>query len=199
MMSWMKCCVFPLVLLCMWQLQEGAQACRCLPVHPQVAFCQSDVVIKAKVVAITTAGEFDDIKYDIELQKILRGPIKNYDTIYTAASSAACGVTLTIGVEYFITGPLMANGAPYVSSCYYVVPWKSSHNILVERYRMGCDCKINRCFALPCEISGPNECLWTDWLTGNSFDDVKNKQCACIKRSDGSCAWYKEVASPGRG
>ncbi|XP_061741155.1 metalloproteinase inhibitor 2-like [Nerophis ophidion] len=198
MMSWMKCCVFPLVLLCMWQLQEGAQACRCFPVHPQVAFCESDVVIKAKVLAITTAGEFDDIKYDIQLQKILRGPIKNYDTIYTVGAYVPCSVTLTLGVEYFIIGPLNANGALYVSYCNYIVPWKNSHEILVERYRMGCDCKVTRCTAVPCGISGPNECLWTEWLTGNSADEEK-QQCACVKRSDGSCAWYKEIASPRRG
>ncbi|XP_061830495.1 metalloproteinase inhibitor 2-like [Nerophis lumbriciformis] len=131
--------------------------------------------------------------------QILKGPIKNYDTVYTAAPAATCGITLTKGVEYFFTGPLQDNGAPYVSACDYVVPWKSSYNILVERYRMGCGCKVNRCTAVPCGVSGPNECSWTDWLTGNSVDDVKNKQCACIKRSDGSCAWYKEAASPGRG
>ncbi|XP_061892581.1 metalloproteinase inhibitor 2-like [Entelurus aequoreus] len=190
MMSWMKCCVFPLLLLCMWQLQEGAHACRCAPVHPQTAFCQSDVVIKAKVVAIT-AGEFG-IYYDIEQTKILKGPIRSYDTISTAASSAECGLTLTKDVEYFITADkLKPDGSLHVSSCNYVVPWKNSHDILVERYRMGCDCKITRCIDVPCRAS-PNECLWTDLLTGNLGND---EQCACIKKSDGSCAWYQEDAS----
>ncbi|XP_061829381.1 metalloproteinase inhibitor 2-like [Nerophis lumbriciformis] len=149
-------------------------------------------VIKAKVVEITAAGEFD-INYDIEQTKILKGPIRYYDTISTAASSAACGLTLTKGVEYFITADkLEPDGSLYVSSCNYVVPWKNSHDILVERYRMGCDCKITRCLAVPCRASGTNECLWTDLLTGNLGND---EQCACIKKSDGSCAWYQEGAS----
>ncbi|XP_072771776.1 metalloproteinase inhibitor 2-like [Nerophis lumbriciformis] len=187
MMSWMKCCVFPLVLLCMWQLQEGAQACTCPYDHPQTQFCQSDVAIKAKVVSKATAGELKyDITYDIKLTKILKGPIRHYDTICTAPSSAACGVTLNKGVEYFITGRLKPDGSLRVSSCNYVVPWKSSHDILVEHFMMGCDCKITRCSSVPCGIGSPTECLWTNTI------DEQDKQSACIKKSDGSCSWYRE-------
>ncbi|XP_061892342.1 metalloproteinase inhibitor 2-like [Entelurus aequoreus] len=201
MMSWMKCCVFPLVLLCMWQLQEGAHACTCIYDHPQMQFCQSDVAIKAKVVAKkAVGGKFDnEIQYDIKLIKILKGPNRPFDTICTASSSAACGVTLNKGVEYFITGKLKPDGSLYVSSCNYPLPWKSSHKILVERYRMGCDCKINRCTAVLCDITGPTECLWTDWLTGNWVNNEHDKQCACVKRRDGSCSWYQEAASPKKG
>ncbi|XP_061892257.1 metalloproteinase inhibitor 2-like [Entelurus aequoreus] len=190
MMSWMKCCVFPLLLLGMWQLQEGAHACSCPQTHPQTAFCQSDVVIKAKVVAIT-AGEFG-INYNIEQTKILKGPIRSYDTISTEASSAECGLDLTKGVEYFITGGrLKPDGSLHVILCDYVVLWKNSHDILVERYRIGCNCTITHRIAVPSRAS-PNECLWTDLLTGNLGND---EQCACIKKSDGSCAWYQEDAS----
>ncbi|XP_061892327.1 metalloproteinase inhibitor 2-like [Entelurus aequoreus] len=129
----------------MRQLQEGAHACTCVYDHPQMTFCQLDVTIKAKVVAQTTVGgKFNnEIKYDIKLTKILKGPNRPFDTIYTASSFASCGVILNKGVEYFITGKLTPDGSLYVSSCNYVVPWKSSHKILVERYKMGCDCKIN--------------------------------------------------------
>ncbi|XP_061892577.1 metalloproteinase inhibitor 2-like [Entelurus aequoreus] len=200
MMSWMKCCVFPLVLLCMWQLQEGAHACSCLLTHPQTSFCQSDVVIRAKVVAKKTGGgKYNNVKYDIKHIATFRGPEKLFGTIYTASNSAACGVRLTKGVEYFITGQIKSDGSLHVSLCNYIVPWKSSHKILVERYSMGCDCKITLCNSVPCGISGPNECLWTDQLMGNSASDEHDKQCACVKRSDGSCAWYKEAASPKKG
>ncbi|XP_061741203.1 metalloproteinase inhibitor 2-like isoform X1 [Nerophis ophidion] len=186
MMSWMKCCVFPLVLLCMWQLQEGAQACTCPYDHPQTQFCQSDVAIKAKVVS-EAAGEFEyDVTYEIKLTKILKGPIRHYDTICTASSSAACGVTLEKGVEYFVTGQLKSDGSLRVSSCNYVVPWKSSHDTLVEHFMMGCDCKITRCSSVPCGIGSPTECLWTNTFEG------QDKQSACIKKSDGSCCWYSE-------
>ncbi|XP_061741149.1 metalloproteinase inhibitor 2-like [Nerophis ophidion] len=197
MMSWMKCCVFPLVLLCMWQLQEGAHACSCLLTHPQTQFCQSDVVIRAKVVAKKAGdGKFNNVKYDIKHITTIKGPKIPFYTLYTASNSAACGVTLTEGVEYLIKGQMRSDGSLHVSSCNYPVPWKSSHKILVERYLMGCDCKITRCDSVPCGISGPTECLWTDQLTDNSVKVEQDKQSACIKRSDGSCAWYQEAASP---
>ncbi|XP_061892396.1 metalloproteinase inhibitor 2-like [Entelurus aequoreus] len=171
----------------MWQLQEGAQACRCPYDHPQTQFCQSDVAIKAKVVSKATASELKyDITYDIKLTKILKGPIRHYDTICTAPSSAACGVTLNKGVEYFITGHLKPDGSLRVSSCNYVVPWKSSHDILVEHFMMGCDCKVTRCSSVPCGIGSPTECLWSNTV------DEQDKQSACIKKSDGSCSWYGE-------
>ncbi|XP_072771866.1 metalloproteinase inhibitor 2-like [Nerophis lumbriciformis] len=142
---------------------------------------------KAKVVSKATAGELKyDITYDIKLTKILKGPIRHYDTICTASSSAACGVTLNKGVEYFITGQLKPDGSLRVSSCNYVVPWKSSHDILVEHFMMGCDCKITRCSSVPCGIGSPTECLWTNTI------DEQDKQSACIKKSDGSCSWYRE-------
>ncbi|XP_061830113.1 metalloproteinase inhibitor 2-like [Nerophis lumbriciformis] len=198
MMSWMKCCVFPLVLLCMWQLQEGAHACTCVYDHPQMAFCQSDVAIKAKVVARkAVGGKFsDNIKYDIKQTKIFKGPKRHFNTFYTGSSSSACGVNLNKGVQYFITGQLQTDGSLRVSSCNYVVPWKRSHKILVERYKMGCDCQITRCYGDPCGDRQPAGCLWTAWLTGNNQSD---KQSACRKRNDGSCVWYKEDASPTKG
>ncbi|XP_061892573.1 metalloproteinase inhibitor 2-like [Entelurus aequoreus] len=198
MMSWMKCCVFPLVLLCMWRLQEGAQACTCAPVHPQTAFCQADVVILAKVVSkMAGVTEFADIKYTIDQTKMFKGPQKIIDAIYSAPFSAACGVTLTVGEQYFITGRLISDGSLHVSLCNYVVPWESmsaTQKILVERYMMGCDCKITRCRAVPCGSSGPAECLWSDLLTLNSISGEQDKQSACIKRSDGSCSWYKATS-----
>ncbi|XP_061892546.1 metalloproteinase inhibitor 2-like [Entelurus aequoreus] len=192
MMSWMKCCVFPLVLLCMWQLQEGAHACSCGYDHPQMAFCQSDVAIKAKVVARkAVGGKFsDNIKYDIKQTKIFKGPNIHFTTFYTGSSSAACGVNLNKGVQYFITGHLEPDGTLRVSYCNFVAPWKRGHNILVERYKKGCDCKITRCYGDPCGDRRPDECLW---------NNQQDKQSACGKRSDGSCVWYKEATSPTKG
>ncbi|XP_061892314.1 metalloproteinase inhibitor 2-like [Entelurus aequoreus] len=199
MMNWMKCCVFPLVLLCMWQLQEGAQACSCAPLHPQMAFCQADVVIKAKVVAGKVVGEFNNsIKYDIKQTKMFKGPDGHFDTIYTASNPSTCGVTLTKGVEYYITGRLNSDGTLHVSLCNYVEPWESMSVIqkkLVQRYTKGCGCQIARCTSVPCGINSPAECLWTDWLTENSVYGEQAKHFACIKRSDGSCAWYWGAAS----
>ncbi|MGH0176047.1 UNVERIFIED_CONTAM: hypothetical protein FKN15_007259 [Acipenser sinensis] len=41
-----------------------------------------------------------------------------------------------------------------------------------------------------------NECLWTDWLTDKSLNGHQAKHFACIKRTDGSCSWYRGGSPP---
>lgn len=50
--------------------------------------------------------------------------------------------------------------------------------------------------SIPCYISSPDECLWMDWVTEKSINGHQAKFFACIKRSDGSCAWYRGAAPP---
>lgn len=58
-----------------------------------------------------------------------------------------------------------------------------------------CD-QISRCAAFPCEISSPEECLWTDWVTEKLIHGRQSEHYSCIKRGDGSCAWYRGSAPP---
>ncbi|KAF7247426.1 Metalloproteinase inhibitor 2 [Varanus komodoensis] len=48
---------------------------------------------------------------------------------------------------------------------------------------------ISRCPSIPCYVSAQDECLWTDWVTEKNINGRQAKHYACIKRSDGSCAW----------
>ncbi|XP_054615508.1 metalloproteinase inhibitor 2-like [Dunckerocampus dactyliophorus] len=203
-MSWtVKSLVLPLVLLCMWRMQEGAQACTCGPVHPQTAFCQADVVIKAQVLARKLVGGFDKpVKYDLKQIKMFKGPNRGVDAIYTPASSAACGVTLTNGVEYLISGRLAPDGSLHGTVCDFIVPWDSlsvsQKTNLVEHYKKGCDCQITHCHTFPCKLSRPAQCLWTDFLT-NLGNREQARHFACVKRSHGSCAWYRGTLSSKKG
>ncbi|XP_057673907.1 metalloproteinase inhibitor 2-like [Corythoichthys intestinalis] len=199
----MKSCVAAaLVLLCAWWQQEGAQACSCSGLHPQQAFCYSDVVMKAKVVGVTVDGELPGyIKYDINQTKMYKGPNKNFDAIYTASDSAMCGVELNNGTEYFIMGRLRSNGSLHINLCSFLsVPWEITKAMqkksVLQQYQMGCGCTITRCSSVPCGISGPAECLWTDYLTEKKTFGEQARHFACIKRGDGSCAWYRGNASP---
>lgn len=58
------------------------------------------------------------------------------------------------------------------------------------------DPQITRCISIPCMISGPAECLWTDWVIEKTVNGEQAKHFACIKRSDDSCAWYRGAAQP---
>ncbi|XP_036407822.1 metalloproteinase inhibitor 2-like [Megalops cyprinoides] len=199
-----------LVVLLLWRVEEIAEACSCSPVHPQQAFCNADVVIRAKVVAGKEVDSGNDIygnpikriQYDIKQIKMFKGPDQDIEVVFTAPSSAVCGVTLDTNgkKEYLIAGKAESNGKMHVTLCDFIVPWDTmsptQKKSLSQRYEMGCECKITRCPSLPCLISAPEECLWTDWVMEKSISGRQANHYACIKRSDGSCAWYRGVAPP---
>ncbi|XP_054616104.1 metalloproteinase inhibitor 2-like [Dunckerocampus dactyliophorus] len=149
-MSWtVKSLVLPLVLLCLWGLQEGAQACWCPPVHPQTAFCQADFVLKAKVLAKEDVGIFvkNDIK-QLQVVKMFKGAHVDIGAIYTTTDPGACALTLSTGVEYLLSGRLAPDGLPHVVSCDFLAPWDSltacQKTNLVHGYRKGCDCQAQQ-------------------------------------------------------
>lgn len=49
---------------------------------------------------------------------------------------------------------------------------------------------------VPCSITAPNECLWTDWLIERRLYGHQARHYACIKRSDGTCSWYRGGPPP---
>ncbi|KAF7667972.1 hypothetical protein LDENG_00038580 [Lucifuga dentata] len=210
-MSWtVNSCFVTLAILFVWRVEEIAEACSCSPAHPQQAFCSADVVIRAKVVGGEEVDAGNDIygnpikriKYDIKQIKMFKGPEKDVEAVYTAPSSAVCGVTLETNgrKEYLITGKLEADGTVHITLCDFTEPWDdmsaTQKKSLTQRYEMGCDCKITRCSSIPCMISTPEECLWTDWVIEKKVSGQQAKHFACIKRSDGSCAWYRGAAPP---
>ncbi|KAG5853644.1 metalloproteinase inhibitor 2-like [Anguilla anguilla] len=199
-----------LVVLLFWRAEEVAEACSCSPVHPQQAFCNADIVIRAKVVGGKEVDSGNDvygnpikrIQYDIKQIKMFKGPNRDIEEVFTAPSSAVCGVTLDSSgkKEYLIAGKAESNGKMHVTLCDFIVPWETmSHTqkkSLSQRYDMGCGCRITRCPSIPCSISSPEECLWTDWVMEKKISGRQANHYACIKRNDGSCAWYRGLAAP---
>nr|XP_061805746.1 metalloproteinase inhibitor 2-like [Nerophis lumbriciformis] len=193
-MSWtVKTLILPLVLLCLWR---QTQACTCPPVHPQEAFCKADVVLRAVVgeVKADVKGAAP-VMYRIQHIATLKGLEKKFGAIYTAVSSAACGVTLTKDVEYLFMGRVLGDGKLYISLCDFFQPWaalSATQKNLLQRYYMGCDCKIQLCYTIHCGISDPKACWWTDFhplMMMSKGNQARN--FACLKRSDGSCVWQQ--------
>lgn len=199
-----------LVVLILWRVEEIAEACSCAPVHPQQAFCNADIVIRAKVVGEKEVDSGNDvygnpikrIQYEVKQIKMFKGPTQDIESIFTAPVSAVCGVTLdTSGKkEYLISGKAEAAGSMHVTLCDYIMLWDSmsptQKKSLSQRYQTGCDCKIVRCPSLPCEISSPEECLWTDLMTEKQVYGRQANHYACVKRADASCSWYRGMAPP---
>ncbi|KAM6904483.1 metalloproteinase inhibitor 2b [Xenentodon cancila] len=210
-MTWtVNSCFVTVAILFLWRVEEMAEACSCSPAHPQQAFCSSDVVIRARVVGAQEVDAGNDvyghpikrIKYDIKQIKMFKGPTRDIDAVYTAPSSAVCGVTLDTNgrKEYLIAGKMEADGTMHVTLCDFIEQWEAlsatQKKSLPLRYETGCDCKITRCTSIPCMISSPTECLWTDWVIEKTVNGEQAKHYACIKRSDDSCAWYRGSAPP---
>ncbi|KAM9559902.1 metalloproteinase inhibitor 2-like [Salvelinus alpinus] len=199
-----------LTVLILWRAEELVEACSCAPVHPQQAFCNADVVIRAKVVGEMEVDTGNDIygnpikriQYEVKQIKMFKGPDQDIEAIFTSPVSAVCGVTLdTSGKkEYLISGKVEAGGKMHVTLCDYITPWESmsptQKKSLTQRYQMGCDCKIVRCPSLPCAISAPEECLWTDLMLEKQVHGRQANHYTCVKRADGSCSWYRGVTLP---
>ncbi|XP_024409525.2 metalloproteinase inhibitor 2 isoform X3 [Desmodus rotundus] len=181
--------------------------------HPSRDSSSGGAVIRAKVVGEKEVGSGNDIygnpikriEYEIKQIKMFKGPDKDIEFIYTAPSSAICGVSLDVGgkKEYLIAGKAEGDGKMHVTLCDFIVPWDTlsttQKKSLNHRYQMGCECKITRCPATPCYTSSLDECLWMDWVTEKSVNGHQAKFFACIKRNDGSCAWYRGAAPPKQG
>uniref|UniRef100_A0A803VED2 Metalloproteinase inhibitor 2 n=1 Tax=Ficedula albicollis TaxID=59894 RepID=A0A803VED2_FICAL len=178
--------------------------------HSAASQAQS-AVIRAKAVSAKEVDSGNDIygnpikriQYEIKQIKMFKGPDQDIEFIYTAPSTAVCGRLLDTGgkKEYLIAGKSEGNGKMHITLCDLVSTWDSltptQKKSLNQRYQMGCECKISRCLSIPCFVSSSDECLWTDWaMEKNNVDGRQAKHYACIKRSDGSCAWYRGMAPP---
>uniref|UniRef100_A0A8C5IPG6 Metalloproteinase inhibitor 2 n=1 Tax=Junco hyemalis TaxID=40217 RepID=A0A8C5IPG6_JUNHY len=134
-----------------------ADACSCSPIHPQQAFCNADVVIRAKAVSAKEVDSGNDIygnpikriQYEIKQIKMFKGPDQDIEFIYTAPSTAVCGRLLDTGgkKEYLIAGKSEGNGKMHITLCDLVSTWDSltptQKKSLNQRYQMGCECKVS--------------------------------------------------------
>uniref|UniRef100_A0A8C2NSA3 Metalloproteinase inhibitor 3 n=1 Tax=Capra hircus TaxID=9925 RepID=A0A8C2NSA3_CAPHI len=173
------------VLLGSWSLGDwGAEACTCSPSHPQDAFCNSDIVIRAKVVGkkLVKEGPFGTLVYTIKQMKMYRGFTKmpHVQYIHTEASESLCGLKLEVNkYQYLLTGRVY-DGKMYTGLCNFVERWDqltlSQRKGLNYRYHLGCNCKIKSCYYLPCFVT--------------------SKHYACIRQKGGYCSWYRGWAPP---
>ncbi|XP_054072049.1 metalloproteinase inhibitor 4 isoform X2 [Rissa tridactyla] len=169
------------------------------------------IVIRAKISSEKVVPASDDpldthkmIRYEIKQIKMFKGfeKLKDVQYVYTPFDSSLCGVKLEANnkKQYLLTGQILSDGKVLIHLCNYIEPWDdlslSQKKSLNQRYQMGCGCKISTCYTVPCSITTPNECLWTDWLIERKLYGHQAKHYACIKRSDGTCSWYRGGPPP---
>uniref|UniRef100_A0A8W8LN70 NTR domain-containing protein n=1 Tax=Magallana gigas TaxID=29159 RepID=A0A8W8LN70_MAGGI len=95
------------VLVCVFTYNE---ACSCIPTHPQEQFCNSDFVVRARILSRTVTGStdlFENVFYTVLISQNYKGGTRIgsiSQRIYTAPHSASCGVSFQIGRQYIIAG-----------------------------------------------------------------------------------------------
>ncbi|XP_069065744.1 metalloproteinase inhibitor 1-like isoform X2 [Pleurodeles waltl] len=130
--------------------------CSCIHYHAQMAFCDSDVAVRARFLGATVTdkyseftGKYSVITYEIETLQVLKGgdTIKNLSFIYTS-TAYYCGYHIgqqDYNKDYLITGP-MRNGRVEVIRCSYIVAWSTLTEAQIEGVERAysCHCRVPR-------------------------------------------------------
>ncbi|XP_069795961.1 metalloproteinase inhibitor 2-like [Narcine bancroftii] len=192
--------LFSVLLVLTLKLQELVDGCTCLPVHPQVTFCNSDIVIRALVthkrLVSTNNVEPDMIQYEVKQEKMYKG-FEMVKYVYTASSSAACGIELETNIKYLITGHFGIEGIIHIGICNWIVPWDDltslqKWHLKWNKYETGCSCQIISCHSLPCSALSKSQCVWTDLAIEKTPAGSQANNYACTKQDNGSCHWCRE-------
>ncbi|XP_041709770.1 metalloproteinase inhibitor 3 isoform X1 [Coregonus clupeaformis] len=133
------------------QIHELTEACSCALSHPQDAYCNSDIVIRAKVVGkkLLKDGPFGTMRYTVKQMKMYKGfnKMQHVQHIYTDASESLCGVKFDINkYQYLITGRVF-DGKVYTGLCNFNQPWErlslAQKKGINHRYQLGCNCRVS--------------------------------------------------------
>ncbi|KAK1150573.1 metalloproteinase inhibitor 4-like [Acipenser oxyrinchus oxyrinchus] len=198
-------CVFFSSVLVALSFGGLTEACSCGPQHPQTAFCNSDVVIRGKIVGSEEAnlenrtdGTGMWLRYEIKQTKMFKGfeSVSDVQYLYTPHDGGLCGFEpsdATKQTEFLFSGMVTAGGRLTVTVCSFIQPWKklspAQRKGIMHTYKHNCDCRITPCNSIPCELSTEAECLWTDGLFSRGWDHVLARQYACVHQGDGTCSW----------
>ncbi|XP_052679999.1 metalloproteinase inhibitor 3-like [Crassostrea angulata] len=191
------------VLVCVFTYNE---ACTCARTHPQEQFCNSDFVVRARILrrTVTDSTEFENVFYTVLIrqnykrrQYPIRPPVQS---IYTASQSASCGASFVIGREYIISGSIQ-NNRWRTSLCSFNRETSSLNQFQRNAlnfgyYRNNCSCNIRYCGFTDdptCTVPGRNECL----IINNENCFYQNDACIQYGRR---CRWLSNQCadSPGK-
>ncbi|XP_006864344.1 PREDICTED: metalloproteinase inhibitor 1 [Chrysochloris asiatica] len=189
------------ILMLLW-LIAPSKACTCVPHHPQMAFCNSDIVIRAKFMGTAEVNQTSLYqRYEIKMTKMFKGFSALRDAsdirfVYTPAMESVCGYfhkSQNRSEEFLIAGQLR-NGFLHITTCSFIVPWSSLSSAqrrgFTKAYAAGCEaCTVFPCSSVPCKLESDTHCLWTDQLLAGSEKGFQSRQLACLPQQPGLCTW----------
>ncbi|XP_008101754.1 metalloproteinase inhibitor 1 [Anolis carolinensis] len=178
-------------------LGDTTEACSCARRHPQTAFCSSDIVLRAKFVAVNKMeGNLSERRWmyhEIKTIKLYKGPEEMQDVryVHTPPIDGACGYFHggPLKEEYLITGRVKG-GRVTISICNFIRPWAeitlAQKRGFTSEYSKGCSCSI----VGRSNISG-NQCYWMETYSSPEQNDFQEEHMACLPQMEknGTCHW----------
>ena len=125
---------------------SSVECCSCQWTPPERHYCESDFVVL--IIAKNESESNDFIVYDIDLWRIYRS--KNGDTdealmtkqIWTRAQDSLCGINLTMGEPYIVSGYVI-DSKPRISICGYNQLWNEitveEETGFIKEYKKNCE------------------------------------------------------------
>ncbi|XP_075041613.1 metalloproteinase inhibitor 1 [Mixophyes fleayi] len=193
--------MYPLVILVILGcLSWEARSCTCGPRHPQSAYCDAAVVLRAKFIGQTDSEKKEHwTQFEVKTTKVFKAPeaLQDIQYVYSGKEESLCGYqhTSTNKSEEFVVAGMMVDGSVYITSCSFIAPWSSltycQKRGLMNVYEKNCGCQIVQCFSLPCEITNDLQCLWTDPLMQRKslYSGHQASNWACVNNGSGLCLW----------
>lgn len=198
------CLTFATFFLLLYVDLKPLDACSCVPVHPQTAFCYADIVIRAKITSVkkvsfpnSTSLFHDCLEYRIKQTKMYKGfdLVQDVHFLYTAPDDGRCGFShnpSSTREPLLISGRMRENRV-VITTCDFIVPWNTltsgQKKGIMHTYKTACDCIITPCYNVPCSVNSEKECLWTDCLGRNGWYDNQYHNFACVHHGTGICTW----------
>ncbi|XP_030400891.1 metalloproteinase inhibitor 1-like [Gopherus evgoodei] len=178
-------------------LGDPTDTCSCAPQHPQMAFCQADVMIRGKFMGVTplsptssSTQEFESwIRYEINITKTYKGLESRGDVLFIDSwdQEHFCGYQHPAplnGEEEYLPPAERQDKRLIISFCSFVRPWghlpPSQRRGVSQAYGGGCACDVVPCHSPPCELSGDAQCLWTDGLQDWRWQGPQDQTQACL-------------------
>ncbi|XP_012270738.1 tissue inhibitor of metalloproteinase [Orussus abietinus] len=179
---------------------QEAEACSCVPTHPQTHFCESDFVAVVRVRKFFLINEYE-IAYQVKVSRIFKATPKaelalKRGLLLTPTLDAMCGVNLDLGDTYVVSG--RTNGdKPTISICGLTLRWSEvtsrQRKGFRQLYRYGCVCEIlytqwwRKGTVL--ESAGGKRCLWES-APGPQVCQENHGICT---PGPGGCHWMPSV------
>ncbi|XP_068155885.1 tissue inhibitor of metalloproteinase [Drosophila tropicalis] len=180
---------------------QPANACSCMPSHPQTHFCTADFVVQLRVRRKSDMIERGKTHYKVQIRRTYKATPEALrmlrDGRLTAPSmESMCGISLDIGKVYIIAGRV-----PMLNICSYYKEYTKM--TVTERhgfsggYGKSCNCTVRPCFG--------NNCLrnreYVDGCKWSPFGNCERDFSACTPRtintrhgSISRCRWQRTHA-----